>query len=95
MFGEFTSLQNLPRTSATLQDTAIMPVSDSHANPADLDGHLRLKDLSRWIIDVVGDYRLGKTVSDLEDSYRLGSAPKVAHDLVLERGNHREHQLCL
>lgn len=39
---------------------------------AALDGHLRRGDFSRWIEDVFGDYPLGETMRQLEQSYRAG-----------------------
>ena len=50
----------------------------------DLEGHLRRKDFSRWITNVFGDYRLGVTVSDLEEQYRAGSEVEIAADLIRE-----------
>lgn len=54
------------------------------AEVADLDGHLRRKDFSNWIITIFGDYRLGNIVSGLEDRYRFGAAPDIAEDLARE-----------
>ena len=47
-----------------------------------LEGHLRRKDFSRWITNVFGDYRLGGTVSDLEEQYRSGNEVEIAANLV-------------
>ncbi len=55
-----------------------------HAALPDVDGHLRRKDFSRWIINVFGDFRLGKTVSELEEAYRLGKAAEIVEELVQE-----------
>ncbi len=55
-----------------------------HAPSADLDGHVRRKDFSRWIANVFGDYRLGNRIGELEDAYRLAQAPHIAEDLVRE-----------
>lgn len=55
-----------------------------HASSADLEGHLRRKDFSRWIVNVFGDHRLGSIISELEDIYRLGKTPDIAEDIVRE-----------
>ncbi|MEP7355299.1 MAG: hypothetical protein ABI824_18865, partial [Acidobacteriota bacterium] len=55
-----------------------------HATSADLDGHLRRKDFSRWIVDVFGDYRLSNTIGELEDAYRLGKTSEIAESLGRE-----------
>lgn len=55
-----------------------------HATLSDLDGHLRRKDFSRWIVDVFGDYRLGNVVSKLEDTYRSEKTPDIAEELARE-----------
>jgi soluble P-type ATPase len=48
------------------------------------DGHFRRKDFSRWITGVFGDYQLGKSVSEIEEDYRLGHAPEAEKDVVRE-----------
>jgi hydroxymethylpyrimidine pyrophosphatase-like HAD family hydrolase len=49
-----------------------------------LDGHLRRKDFSRWIFGVFGDYRLGKTIRGIEETYAMGKVSEVIDNLVRE-----------
>jgi hypothetical protein len=50
---------------------------------AELDGHLRRGDFSRWIAEVFGDYPLAKTVRQIEDDYRAGRPSDVVSSLGL------------
>ena len=45
---------------------------------AGLDGHLRRGDFSRWVVDVFGDYPLGKELREIEDGYRSGTVNDAA-----------------
>jgi hypothetical protein len=49
--------------------------------PAPVEVHLRRHDFSRWIADVFGDYRLSKSVRQLEDEYVAGILTDVAASL--------------
>jgi hypothetical protein len=55
-----------------------------HTPLSSFDGHLRRKDFSRWIAGVFGDFGLGNTVSEFEESYCGGNVTGVAEDLIRE-----------
>jgi hypothetical protein len=45
---------------------------------ADLEGHLRRNDFSRWVAEVFGDYPLAKELRGIEEAYRAGPVADIA-----------------
>jgi hypothetical protein len=59
-----------------------------HSRGADVAGHLRRSDLSRWIGQVFGDYTLATTIRQVEDLYRADpgtNAPAIIATAIRNR----------
>ncbi len=68
-----------PPCARTLKEFAAVLTT---AESAQLDGHLRRADFSRWIDDVFGDHALAARIREMEHQYRLGRMLDVRDALV-------------